>query len=344
MRRKIPSVAALMAFEAAARHQNFSRAAEELSLTQSAICRQVAALERFLGLKLFHRINRRLALTDAGRTYREKIRTDLDQLERSALDVMASDGASGVIELATLPTFANLWLIPRLPGFLRAHEGITVNMTGRARAFLFSDTIFDAAIHFGDPTWPETSADYLFDEEMVPVCSPRLLKERCSDPRQLASHTLLHNSTRTDAWHRWFARAGVDDINAMRGPRYELFSMMINAARAGIGIALVPRFLVIEDLRFNTLVMPHPLVLPSEKKKYYLVCPIQKRDSPVLSVFRTWLLAQAEEYRRNEPAAPIPVSEDVLPISFRPTVPASSGPVPYCEAIDFERRVRAGSE
>lgn len=343
MRRKIPSVAALMAFEAAARYQNFSRAAEELSLTQSAVCRQVAALERFLGLKLFHRINRRLALTDTGRVYREKIRTDLDQMERSALDVMANDGASGVIELATLPTFANLWLIPRLPGFLRAHPGITINMTGRTRAFLFSDTIFDAAIHFGDPTWPETSADYLFDEEMVPVCNPGLLKKRCSDPRQLAAHTLLHNSTRADAWQRWFARAGVEDINAMRGPRYELFSMMINAARAGIGIALVPRFLVVDELRFNTLVMPFPLVLPSEKK-YYLVISNQKKDAPTLNVFRAWLLAQAEAYRKSESATALPIGEDMLPAPFGPAVVANSGPVPHCGVIDFERRVRAGSE
>ncbi|MEP4524266.1 MAG: LysR family transcriptional regulator, partial [Alloalcanivorax venustensis] len=150
MRRKIPATTALVGFEAAARHQSFTKAAEELALTQSAICRQIANLEDFLGVKLFRRTRRGVQLTEAGRNYSRRVIARLDDLERDTLAVMGQHGPGQTLELAVVPTFATRWLLPRLRGFHDAHPGITVNLTNRTRPFLFADTEFDAAIYFGD--------------------------------------------------------------------------------------------------------------------------------------------------------------------------------------------------
>lgn len=302
MRRKIPSITALTAFEAAARHQSFTRAATELALTESAVSRQVAALEEQLGIKLFHRIKKRVTLTDAGQAYSSQVQQVLDRIERDALQIMAHEGAGSILELAVLPAFASQWLIPQLGSFYAQHADVTINMSARTDVFLFNDTPFDAAIHFGDETWPGTQADYLFTEETVPVCKPGLLrKTRGVTARTLASYPLLHASTRPDDWRSWFLAAGIDDINAMKGPRFELHSMLISAARAGQGIALLPRFLVLEQLASGALTIPLDLPLQNQKA-YYLVYPESKRSSRPVALFREWLLAEAEQFRA--PATP----------------------------------------
>ncbi|WP_313110612.1 LysR family transcriptional regulator, partial [Stutzerimonas nitrititolerans] len=149
MRRKIPSTAALIAFEAAARHGSFTRAADELALTQSAICRQIGGLETFLGLALFRRSRRGVQLTEAGQSYARRIAAQLDAVERDTLSVMGQQGAMS-LELAVVPTFGTQWLVPRLRHFQALHPQITLNLTNRTRPFLFADTDFDAAIYFGD--------------------------------------------------------------------------------------------------------------------------------------------------------------------------------------------------
>ena len=146
MRRKIPSTDALIAFEAAARHLSFTRSAEELSLTQSAVGRQVAALEEYLGTPLFNRFKRRISLTEAGELYAKRVRENLERIERDTLATMAHRSAGGILELAVIPTFATRWLIPRLPEFYTKHENVVINLTTRAAPFLFKDTPFDAAI------------------------------------------------------------------------------------------------------------------------------------------------------------------------------------------------------
>lgn len=299
MRRKIPGTELLISFETAARHQSFTRAAAELSLTQSAVCRQIAALEALLGIPLFNRIKKRVSLTDAGQLYARQVRINLDRLERDTLSIMAHQGAGGVLELAVIPTFATRWLIPRLGEFNRLHPEITLNLTTRAEPFMFTDTPFDAAIHFGDPIWPGATAEYLFGEEMVPVCSPKLLQgEGKLSPRDLQHFTLLHQSARPDAWRQWFALAQVSDFNAMRGPRYELFSMLVEAARASLGIALVPRFFAVNELASGELVSPCPLAMSSDRA-YYVVYPEGKDSSAALHTFKLWLLEQAQSFRES---------------------------------------------
>lgn len=300
MRRKIPSMEALIAFEAAARHESFTRSADELALTQSAVGRQIACLEDFLGVPLFNRVKKRLSLSDAGRIYAKQVREHLEKIERDTLAVIARRGAGGILELAVIPTFATRWLIPRLPQFYAKHPHITLNLTTRAEAFLFADTPFDAAIHFGNPVWPGAIARHLFGEEMAPVCSPRLLGDRTVlTPAELADFALLHQSARAEAWRHWFAQAGIHDAECMRGQRYELFSMLVEAARAGLGVALVPRFFVLNELRSGELVIPCELSLCSDSG-YYLVYPESKQSSPLLKTFEEWLLVTAAHYREND--------------------------------------------
>ena len=299
MRRKIPSTEALIAFECAARHLSFTRSADELALTQSAISRQIAGLEDYLGVPLFNRVKKRLSLTDAGQAYAQQVRAHLERIERDTLAAMAHRGAGGILELAVIPTFATRWLIPRLPEFYATHGHITLNLTTRAEPFMFTDTPFDAAIHFGNPVWPGAIAHALFGEEMTPVCSPRLLSTDRVAPADLAGFTLLHQSARAEAWRHWFAQAGIHDADCMKGQRYELFSMLVEAARAGLGVALVPRFFVLNELAHGDLVIPCDMPLHNDKG-YYLVYPEHKQGSLLLETFKTWLLNAARQYCESD--------------------------------------------
>ncbi|MCB6182179.1 LysR family transcriptional regulator [Leeia sp. TBRC 13508] len=295
MRRKIPSIESLLAFEAAAKYQSFTRAAEELSLTQSAICKQIASLEQFLEIKLFRRVKRHVELTDAGKSYAAQVQESLESLEQQTLSVMAHEGRGSVIELAAIPTFTTRWLIPRLSAFNQNYPDITLNITTRAEPFLFTDTPFDAAIHFGSDIWPGAKAEYLFGEETVPVCHPDLLSGLTEDDA-VCTLPLLHQSSRHDAWRKWFSTMGLHRQHSMAGPRFELFSMLVEAAKAKLGMALVPRFLIQEELNSGTLAIPCNRPLKSELG-YYLVYPENKKDYPALQAFSQWLLSQAATYQ-----------------------------------------------
>ncbi|VCU71247.1 Glycine cleavage system transcriptional activator [Pigmentiphaga humi] len=296
MRRKLPSTAALAAFEAAARHQSFTKAAAELALTQSAVCRQIAGLESFLGLKLFRRTRRGVTLTQAGQSYGEVVARRLDEVERDTLDLMARRGEGGVLELASVPTFATRWLLPRLASFERAAPNIVLNITPQSRPFLFEGTPFDAALHAGDGPWPGTEAIFLMPEKLVPVCSPKLLGVRKRImPEQFSAYRLLQQSTRPYAWRQWFDAQHVSHGHDLSGPRYELFSMLIEAAVHGQGIALVPRLMVEDELAQGKLIVAcdRPSV---RDKNYYLVLPEWKSDHAPVHAFIGWLTAQAAQY------------------------------------------------
>ena len=292
MRRKIPSTAALVAFESAARHQSFTKAADELALTQSAVCRQIAGLEEFLGIELFRRSRRGVKLTEAGLAYSRKVAAQLDAVERDTLAAMGQQGAQG-LELAVVPTFATQWLVPRLKEFQRLHPEVTVHLTNRTRPFLFADTSFDAAIYFGDGEWSGTEAHYLMPEEPLPVCSPELLGERTQfAAAELASLPLLQQSTRPYAWRQWFAAQGLNVPRDMSGPRYELFSMLAQAAMHGMGVALMPPLLIEAELASGELVVACNRPLRGERA-YYLISPAQAQP-PVLTTFAQWLQTMAQ--------------------------------------------------
>ncbi|WP_434602437.1 LysR family transcriptional regulator [Pseudomonas sp. Z4-7] len=295
MRRKIPSTAALISFEAAARHESFTKAALELSLTQGAICRQIASLEDFLGVELFRRSRRGVKLTEAGLSYSRRIATQLDAVERDTLSVMGHTGAN-VIELAVVPTFGTQWLLPRLKDFQRQHPEVTVNLTNRTRPFLFADTDFDAAIYFGDADWSGTESHKLMGEKPLPVCSPSLLGNRKTlTPEAIAELPLLQQTTRPYAWRQWFNSQDLNIARDLTGPRYELFSMLAQAAMHDMGVALIPPFLIQRELAEKRLVIANPNAL-SSLKAYYLMIPERKVESASLRAFRDWLVTEARDY------------------------------------------------
>ncbi len=293
MRRKIPSLQALACFEAAARQESYTRAAQELALTQGAVSRQITALEEFLGITLFHRTRHGVALTERGREYALQVAPRLQGLEQDTLDVMSSQGSGGTLHLAAVPTFATRWLIPRLPALQALHPDITVHIETRTRAFLFADSPFDCALYAGTPeqvhNWAGTRAVKLLAEEVVPVCSPGLLGgETALSPEAIAALPLLQQSTRPSAWRQWFDAAGVAAPLARSGPRYEQFSMTAAAAAHGMGLALVPRLLIASELARGELVVACERALPGERA-YYLVSPERDEARPALQLFQAWL-------------------------------------------------------
>lgn len=295
MRRKIPSTTALIAFEASARHQSFTRAADELALTQGAVCRQIAGLEEFLGVALFRRSRRGVLLTEAGTAYAARVAVQLDAVERDTLALMGAQGAMS-LELAVVPTFATQWLLPRLKDFQRLHPEVTVHLTNRTRPFLFADTGFDAAIYFGDGDWSGTDAHFLMHEHLMPVCSPALLGGQPASAAHIAELPLLQQSTRPYAWRQWFAAQGLSIARDMTGPRLELFSMLAQAARHEMGVALIPPFLIQRELADGSLVVALDRPVPDGGRAYYLTVPERKVESAALKAFRDWLLVEARQY------------------------------------------------
>jgi DNA-binding transcriptional LysR family regulator len=309
MRRKLPTTGALEAFEAAARHQSFTKAAQELSVTQSAVCRQIAALEAFLDLSLFRRTRRGVMLTEAGLDYSRSVSVRLDEVERDTLALMARGALGSSLELAVVPTFGTRWLLPRLPGFQRAHPHVVVHLSARTRPFLFSETPFDAAIHAGETdaaAWPGTEMRFLMHEELIAVASPALLARFDGVlPRSAADWSrlpLLQQSTRPYAWRQFFERLGLAVPQALAGPRMELFSMLTEAAVQGMGVALMPPFFVQEELAEGRLasIALRPL---SGQRAYSLIYPEHKAELPALQAFAEWLQREAAPMRAHAPSS-----------------------------------------
>jgi len=296
MRRKLPSTQSLICFEAAARHASFTKAAQELALTQGAVSRQVAALEDMLGVALFKRGQHGMQLTTSGQSYARQVCTRLDGLERDTLDLMGNQGQSESLVLAAVPTFASQWLIPRLPSFTQRFPQYQVHIETRTRPFMFSDTGMDAALYAGTPAqvsqWAGTEATKLFDEEVIPVCSPALLKNnKPLTPEQLMQLPLLQQSTRPEAWRQWFDAQGVDAARAMAGSRYELFSMQVAAARSGLGISLMPTLFISAELKSGELVVACKRPMTG-LRAYYLIEPQVDQPRNILRQFKTWLVEQ----------------------------------------------------
>ncbi|CAJ92626.1 Transcriptional regulator, LysR-family [Cupriavidus necator] len=297
MRRKIPSTIALAVFEAAARQGSFARAASEVCLTESAVSRQIATLETYLGVKLFTRVRKQVVLNDAGRLYLKNIARNLAEIEAHTSALMAHKGVGGVLELAVIPTFANRWLLPRLRDFRERHPDIILNLSERPLPFSFDETNFDAALNFEHPAWTNVVRVDLFDEELVPIVSPRYFDTQLlGAPADLAELPLLHKSTRPEAWRHWFAMAAVADFTPVSSMHFELYGMVIEAARAGLGAGLVPRMYVQDEIERNDLVVPFDLSLKHEKR-YCLVYPERKKDSALVQLFRDWVVGIEAEWK-----------------------------------------------
>ncbi|MBY4895805.1 LysR family transcriptional regulator [Cupriavidus sp. AU9028] len=293
MRRLSPSLTGLQAFEAAARHSSFTVAARELHVTQGAVSKQVRQLETSLGVDLFERVRQRLVLTDAGRRYLERIAPSLREIEAATIELVASQGQGGTLHIASMPTLGAKWLIPRLPQFFERHPEVRLEFVPHAQGYDFSQPDLDAAIRFGDGVWPGSLADYMTGREVLPVCKPGLLVNQpggiAASPQDLLDYPLLHHTTVPEAWSDWLGALGVTTRGAWGGPRFDQFSLLTQAALSGLGIALIPRCLIEQELATGALVVAHPARVLSSKG-YYLCYPEQKKHLPALQIFRQWVM------------------------------------------------------
>lgn len=291
-RRMIPDLAVLQAFECAARHRNFTQAAAELHLTQSAISRQIKTLEAQLGVLLFERVRKRVILSAAGRKLLPEIRRLLAQSEEIVLRARASADGTSVLSLATLPTLGNRWLMPRLADFLASHPHVAVNVASRSEPFDFTVEEFDIAIHYGQPFWPRATCTYLFSEKVVPVASPTLLQSADFDgPAAIPAGPLLHLATRPRQWAEWFELNGLDVEKAHRGNRFDQFSMIIEASVRGLGYALLPLYLIEDEIASRKLQVAASGSISTENG-YYAVLPEGSQEGSLGQVFKTWLLGR----------------------------------------------------
>lgn len=296
MRRKIPSSSSLQAFEAAARHGNFARAAEELSLTEGAISRQIARLESLLKCRLFDRTGSRVKLNPVGARYAHNVRETLERLDRDTQYITGMPEGNRSLEIAALPTFASRWLIPRLNAFRLLHPDITLNISARLDPFILTGSGFDAAVHFEHPAWAGMRMHSLFQEHLLPICRPELLVDGdvCS---QLNTLPRIHRRQNPEAWDNYARENGLTLDSPAQGVRYDLHEMAIAAALAGQGVALVPRMYVEKELSSKELVAPWPqsAVL---SKSFCLVKPAETGiNETALQVFEQWLFAEIGEIR-----------------------------------------------
>jgi LysR family transcriptional regulator, glycine cleavage system transcriptional activator len=297
MLRRLPPLNALKAFEAAARSESFTRAAEELCVTQGAVSHQVKALEAALGTKLFHRERQRLVITEAGRDYLAVVRDAFDRIAVGT-DRLVRRQASGALTVSTSPDFAAKWLVNRLGRFAEAHPDIDLRVSATMHHVDFAREEVDLAVRHGDGQWPGLDVARLCTERLFPVCSPRLLAGRAAvaGAADLLGFPLLRFEDWT-TWAQWFAAAGLD-VLPVPGPALNRASMLIDAAVDGQGVALARTALAAADLIAGRLVRPVDLAL-TMPKSYWIVCPKATAALPKIARFRAWLLAEAEEDLRR---------------------------------------------
>lgn len=288
-RRLFPSTSMLIAFDAAARTGSFSAAARELNLTQGAVSRQIRALENQLDVTLFKRVGKIVKLTDIGKEYVQEIHTALQTIRNASLNAVTNP-LSRTLNLAVLPTFGTRWLMPRFPSFLEDHPDITVNFVTKLTPFDFQSENLHSAIHYGKPDWPDTNSTYLMEETAMPVCSPNFLTQNpIKNIDSWSTAPLLHLSSRPTAWKDWFTLNNIT-LPQNHGMVFEQFSIVIQAAVAGIGMALLPIFLIESEFDRGELVIVQDIPMQSRSSAYYLITPIDKSEYAPVVAFRNWLL------------------------------------------------------
>lgn len=296
MSRRLPPLNALRAFEAAARHLSFTKAAEELHVTQAAISHQIKALEEWLGLPLFRRMNRALALTEAGQSYLPPVREAMDTLSQATDSLLRSD-STGALTISTMPSFASKWLVPRLTRFQKRYPDMDVRVQSTSQVVDFARHDVDLAIRFGNGDWPDLRVERLLTEDIFPVGHPSLLGGDCplTCPEDLRNHTLLHDDYRI-SWAVWCRAAGIEGLDVERGPRFDDSSFTLQAAMNGHGVALARGALVADDIATGRLVRLFDVRLPGSVA-YYVVAPPHYFSRPKVKAFRDWLFEEAADTR-----------------------------------------------
>ncbi|HUW36956.1 MAG TPA: transcriptional regulator GcvA [Rhodocyclaceae bacterium] len=308
MSERLPPLNSLRAFEAAARHLSFRKAAEELHVTPAAISHQIKLLEDQLDVALFRRLTRAIELTEVGRSFLPKLREGFDAIAQ-AVERVRAHGRADALTVNVPPSFATKWLMPRLHRFVTANPDIDIRILASMRLMDASRRDFpeeqtvdaDIDIRFGTGRYPHSRVDLLFPVSLTPLCSPSLLKgmRPLSKPADLRYHVLLHDDTlylsdeRPD-WEQWLRAAGVDSVDPSRGPHFNHSILGLEAAVDGLGVVLGVKELAAHDLAAGRLVAPFELSL-AMKSAYYLVSAETSAERPKVVVFRNWLLEEAKD-------------------------------------------------
>lgn len=294
MTARLPSLNGLRAFEAAARHLSFTLAASELNVTQTAISHQIRRLEEELGIRLFIRQNRALALTPEARDYLPGVRAAFNDL-RLATDRLLRKDEDKVLTISTIASLAAKWLLPRLTDFQESHPGIDVRITTSTSLVNFQRDNVDAAIRYGRGQWPGVRAEWLMADELFPVCSPSLLRrdKPLRQPEDLKDHVLLHTNNGDD-WRLWLTAAGLPTgISRLPGITFDMTFVTVQAAIDGMGVAMGRTSYVQDDIAKGRLVVPFKIALPADAG-FYLVSPEGRREAPKLAAFRQWMIAATQ--------------------------------------------------
>lgn len=292
VKRFLPSLSDLRAFEAAARHLSFTRAADELGVTQSAVSRNISKLEQFLSTALFDRSGTRLVLTELGASYYSEIPQLLERLEEVSIDVVRGRRAKASLRIGTSTSMAARLLVPRISSFLSAHEDIHVDIRTIADHGHFNQDEIDVALVRGLGQWPECRAGFMFRERLHVVCAPEFATDGLDrahfDFNQLPA---LQNSSRPSLWMSWLRLSGLAHSGAIRGQRFENSEMLIAGVLSGLGFAVIPEHYVADDLAHGRLVAPFGDPVESEES-YWLVVPDRKWHDPRTKTFRQWALTR----------------------------------------------------
>ncbi|RDK02243.1 LysR substrate-binding domain-containing protein [Paraburkholderia lacunae] len=293
MKHLYPNITELLAFASSAKHLNFSRAARELGLSPSAVSRQIAALESSFGVQLFIRDGRNLVLTRAGSLYLARVGNPLRDIGNASLELMSAAGQSDLLTIASVPTFTTKWLIPRLPDFLSRTPGITISFS---RHLAHGDPFpldLDAAIRYGDGSWEGVQCDYIDGRTFLLVCAPDYQESHSLRRPQDAARVprLLHGQAER-VWGEWAEFYGVHGMQVLAGPRFEQYSVLIQAAQAGLGLALIPAFLVRDNLAAGSLIEPLTAPIDVDQGHYLCYFPERLEAQPGLKRFREWVLSR----------------------------------------------------
>lgn len=293
MKRACPTIQELLAFDAVARHESLTRAAGALCISVSAVSKQLAGLDEFIGTPLLQKNGRGVQLTAAGRAYWAKISPSLRAIETATFEARSGDSSSGVITLSSVPTFLTKWLIPRLSDFRRHHPGVTFSFSQHLGLSEAQPPDIDAAIRYGSGDWTGVRCDYIAGREFVCIHAPSLAKRgRGLGPQDVMNQTLLHHEQAPLAWRQWAARHGLDEMQTLSGPRFAQYSAVIQAVVSGFGAGLVPKVLIEEELESGAAVTVGASI--ELEQGHYLCFGPERLERPVFAAFRSWVLSQAK--------------------------------------------------
>lgn len=306
MKRACPTILELLAFDAVAQHGSITAAAGVLCVSVSGVSKQLAELEKFVGKPLLKKSGRGVQLTSTGREYWTKISPSLRRIESATYEARADGSGAGVLTLASVPTFLTKWLIPRLSDFRRRYPDVTFSFRQHLGSGEDHPPDIDAAIRYGAGDWPDVTSDYIAGCEFVCILASDLLRQggQIATPGELINLTLLHHEQAPQAWRQWASHYGLDEVRILSGPRFAQYSAVIQAVLSGLGVGLVPRILVQEELQEGrAIAFGEPIQVD---QGHYLCFAADKLERPVFAAFRSWLLAQGTGASQAPFAVPVP--------------------------------------